>query len=727
MKPMKQLLRQPLKTLIGITLMTLATAIVCLCVGQSLAAQATKEELNYRFSTVAIPLVQKNDFGWISTTSFCMDEALVDWVEQMEAEHPDIVQGIAKHGILSAYVPELTPYNPTALYYEGPIRTERHYLFDWYQASPLFMPYSCAMLVIELDEIGEPVEVWEEYECEPFRLSDGDFNSAEAYLEYFETLRSMREHTGYAVELTGTVTQVVALQEGYRNPEGRVARLTLNLPTLEACAQLDLVPGEQYIVYGMDYVDEHGILVDQFEGTGSLKRGQMEPFNPELLYVMTPEEVEKSNGRYVATYAGKKLTVDEYGQLNAISMTLDGPISLLQLEEIRDADGYLQELVEKTRYTLTDANGETLTLSEEAYTQRYEIPRFARLEGSVKDFLNSEEGTIWKAALERTEINNHAFAVIGVDRMDYLAEFSLKRSQIVQGRDFTLDELENGARVCMVQEALATENGLKIGDTITLSLYRTDNNLPYQCFREDSKGIFNPTASFYFDTTPFAETGEYTIVGFYQGESWPDTMADPYGFSANTIFVPKSSTQTHMEECGGIVFNTIVLQNGRLEAFQELAAKAGYAGRFNYNDQDYGTIAANFHNYDSLSKQMLTIGAVLYGVLLLLFLLLYPGAHKGSAKTMQSMGAGFFHRFRYVLLSSLAILIPASVLGVWLGTALWGRMVEALQTTAESAVALQIEPGTLIQVATAQLLLTLVLTVFVGILVAAPRGIFRRK
>lgn len=727
MKTLKQLVRQPLKTLLGILLLTLATAILCVTVGQALAAETTEAALQERFSSVAIPLVQKNNLGWISTTSFCLDEAFVDWVEQMEEEHPDVIKGIAKHGILSAYIPELTPYNPTILYYEGPIRTERHYLFDWYQASPLYMPYSCAMLVISLEEIGESYEVWEEYECEPLRLSEGDFDTAEAYLEYYETLKSMREHTGYAVELTGTVTQVVALQDGYRDPEGRVARLTLNMPTLEALTQLDLVPGAQYIVYGMDYVDEHGILVDQFEGMGSLKRGQMEPYNPELLYVMTPEEVENSHGFYAATYAGKKLTVDEYAKLNAISMTLDGPISLLQFEEIRDADGYLQELVEKTQYKLTDASGKILTLSEEAYAKRYEIPQFARLEGSVADFLNSEEGAIWNAALERMEINNHAFAVIGVDRMNYLAEFSLKRSQIVKGRDFTTDELENGARVCLVQEALATENGLKIGETITLNLYRTDNSLPYQCFREDNKGIFNPTASFYFDTTPFAETAEYTVVGFYRSESWPDTMADPYAFSANTIFVPRTSVQTPMEESDSIVFNSIALQNGKIEAFQELAQRAGYSGRFNCNDQDYSTIAANFHNYEALGKQVLQIGAALYGILLLLYLLLYPASQRKGVRTMQSLGTPFAKRYWQVLLSAMLILVPASILGGLVGNLIWDSVVAALQTSAQSAVALQIEPGVLTQVACVQLALALVLSGIVSVFVAAPRGMSRRN
>lgn len=39
MKSIKQTLRQPLKTLTGIILMTLAASILCVCVGQALAAK----------------------------------------------------------------------------------------------------------------------------------------------------------------------------------------------------------------------------------------------------------------------------------------------------------------------------------------------------------------------------------------------------------------------------------------------------------------------------------------------------------------------------------------------------------------------------------------------------------------------------------------------------------------------------------------------------------------
>ena len=733
MKTIKQILRQPMKTLLGIFLMTLAASILCLCIGQALAAKATEEKLNRQFSTVGIPKVLEDADGRVAKNSFFLEKHLLTWVEKMAAQRPDIVKHMGWHGILSGYIPELTPYNSTVEHFQTDIHIQVNgsnvYVpsYNTYQASPYNLPYCGAMLVITLEEVSEPTTLWKNFACEQNQLTREDFDSQSAYQDYLNGLEQISKQTGYSVCLTGKVTQVVALQEGYRDIVGRNANLILHIPSLEALEALNLVPGEQYIVYGMDFVDTHMDLVGLMDALDLIPREKMDPFNPELLHILTPEEVEENFGLFVATYAGKMLSEPWFLQLNSIAMTLTGPACVQQYEEIRNDNGYLLNLVEKTQYTLTDANGETLNLSKEEYIQRYQVPTIARLDGSLEDFLNSAEGALWKAAMENTNINSHAFLVIGVDDMDYVADFSLKRSQIVEGRDFTAAELQSGARVCLVQEKLAAENGLQIGDTITLNLYSTDPNLPYQFFREDGVGMINPTASFYFGTTPFTETAEYTVVGFYRCDSWPDLKEDPYAYSANTVFVPKASVKTPMEQCDSIVFNTLILQNGKIEAFHKLAMQAGLAGRFKYNDQGYSTIAANFHNYASLAKQLLVIGAVLYSVLLLLFLMLYPGAQKNNVRAMQSFGASFFHRFGHVMGVSLGIVIPASILGCWIGNLLWDNLVKALQTTAESAVALQIEPGVLTAVAGIQLIFALFTTVCVAIFIAAPRGIARRR
>ena len=114
-------------------------------------------------------------------------------------------------------------------------------------------------------------------------------------------------------------------------------------------------------------------------------------------------------------------------------------------------------------------------------------------------------------------------------------------------------------------------------------------------------------------------------------------------------------------------------------------------------------------------------------LLLLLFLLLYPASQGKTVHTMESLGCHFGKRFGHVLLSAMAILLPASALGGWLGSLLWERMVAALQATTESSIALQLAPGVLTKVSLAQLGVALVLSACVAIWVAFPRGISKRR
>ena len=735
MRSVRQLLRQPLKTMIGLALMTLAAAILCLCVGQALAAQYTKETLDERFSSVGIPLVQGHVDGSVNENAFVLDAELSAWIDKIAAQHPDVVIGTARHGFASAYIPELTPLNFSKEKY---FNTQS----DWYSYVdfPMTMLYTHAMLVITLDQVSEPTPVMGIYPVED--LGPENF-ATQADYEYWlyedPDTEKMTAQQGYAIEITGTVTGVVSLADGYIDPVGRVARLTFTAPTLEEVQALNLVPGEQYIVYGMDYVDQHWKLASELDPDGFKEYLKLEEYHPEWFRFLTEAELREYEiwaerfpdlayrTEWIAVYNNIYLTTAEYLKLNSITMTLDMPVPLTEYEEIRDElTGELLRLEPKTQVTHTNARGETVTYSFEEYNSRYRVPTIARLEGSVEDFLASSQGAAWRTALERSAVNQQAFPVIGVDRLDYLADFSLLRSQIVAGRDFTQQERETGSRVCIIHDSLAQANGLQVGDTITLNLYATDHSLPYGT---PGAGLLTPPASICFDPAAFAETAEYTIVGLWHGKTlWPDvTQENEYAFTPNTVFVPKTSVRMPMEESDGVLFNTLVLQNGKIEAFHKMALDAGYAGRMKYYDHGYSDIAVNFHNYEVLGRQMLIIGAVLYTVLLLLFLLLYPGLQKNNVATMQSLGCGFLRRLWYVLLSSLGIVVPASVLGGWVGGQLWDKLVAALQTTAESTVALQIQPGTLPWVALAQLLFAVMLMLFVALFMAAPRKMPSRR
>jgi hypothetical protein len=80
-----------------------------------------------------------------------------------------------------------------------------------------------------------------------------------------------------------------------------------------------------------------------------------------------------------------------------------------------------------------------------------------------------------------------------------------------------------------------------------------------------------------------------------------------------------------------------------------------------------------------------------------------------------------------VLLSSAIMVAIASLLGFLLGRQLWDYVVAALQASTESAVALQLEPGTLERVSLMQFGVSLVASALVASVMALPKTLSSRR
>ena len=737
MKTIKQLYRQPMKTLLGIILLTLAATVLCVTAGQQQAADTTQAMLDQRFSTVAIPLVEELLSGQAASNGASVSEELMQWMQTMAQEEPDVVRELSRHGMLSAYIPRLTPLNVTTQpYVPENVGWERSEYYQ-FQNDPRTMPYSSAMLVITLDAVDvSPLEETVAREG----LTREDFLTEGEYEAWWNdpATEKVRLVKGYCVKLTGTVNQVVSLADGYRDPVGRIARLTMYVSTEAEAANFEI--GEQYIVNGMDYVDEYWKLLGQVNYDGRLEHVKWEPYDPSLLRMLTEKEIQSNIRRAndykkiygdkyeylryaVATYNWVHLNQQELEQLNAISMTLGNTLDLVEYDLIRDENGILLDAIPKTEVSYVDADGKTVTVSKEEYAAQYQIPSIQKLDSYAEDFLASDLGAQWHKAYTQAQVNNHAFALVGVDKLSYLADFALEKVKIIGGRDFTQEELENGAPVCIIYEALAQANGLSVGDTITMQLYRTSAGTPYE-----SAGTLNPAASFYLGDGSFEETVTYTIVGICRGASaFADVSQDEYSFTANTMFAPKTSVKTQMQTQNSIVFNTLVLQNGKLEQFQQLVMRSGLGGRFRTYDQGYSAIAANFHNYRALARQIMIIGLVLYGMMTVLYLLLYPASMGKPLHTMQSLGVGYGKRVFHVLISAMSMVAVASLLGFLLGNYLWDYVVEALRASTESAMELHLEQGTLERITLAQMGIALAANTVVAMIMALPKNLSSRR
>ena len=110
------------------TLVAIAVAALCVCLGQQLASYRTREKLDEIYMTAA--------FAKSGTHS--------QWLEAYAEEHPEVVKAVSHTGLASAYIPDLSIHNWTS-YWHKPLMINPN----------MCAPYDTAVLEITLTEIKE--------------------------------------------------------------------------------------------------------------------------------------------------------------------------------------------------------------------------------------------------------------------------------------------------------------------------------------------------------------------------------------------------------------------------------------------------------------------------------------------------------------------------------------------------------------------------------------------
>ncbi len=700
MKSIRQLLRQPLKTLTGILLIATAVAVLCVGVGQGVASLKTQKNFEEMFTTTAVitdtyqntevrKRVPREDGGgfyhlYKSVFSPHLPDEIRQWLEDTIAQHPEIVKAISTPGLASAYLPELTPINYTQYLNTSNDRTETgrntattHTMV----AKQTGAPYSCAVFEITLTELGAPFSE---------KTGDGE--------------RIIRM-------LTGTIEQVIGLQEGYKSPEGYIARLTMVFPDMESAEAFTATVGERYLVYGMDYFNLHWGLVKSL--SGQFIGPDLEDIDPARWHIITDEEREKYKDQ-IPAHAGVGVygVPDKYVWLTEWDLTCYRSITMT-LEDFGQF------------YTGT---GRQEGLTEAEYRERYTTPTIAKLDGTAEDFLTSEEGALWRKMLDNMAINNHTFPIIGVQKLNYVAEFVRGMAHLVQGRDFTQKELDSGAKVCIIPKVLAEQNGLAVGDTISADFFNYDHHAPYQSFVEDDSNVTQPTAYFYSEHTPFTAQETYTIVGIYERtQVWRSASASRlYEFTSNTVFVPETSVPSEMAYGKLGFFYTLILENGTAKELEALETKVGYRGLLSYDDQGYAKVSVGLFDYTTVAQLAFKTGAVIYAVVILLFLMLYPGRETKTLMTMHALGATRRMEVAHLFRSSVAILLPGTLLGLVGGGLLWHRLTTMIPASKEVAASYGLDLAVLLGVGAVQLLLVCILTVVLARFMSRKRTGLRK-
>lgn len=706
MKTIKQLMRQPIKMLAGILIITLAVAVLCVCVGQSFAAKNTLEQLDDIFKTLALPAL-----GYTKEAD--------EWTHAYAKEHPDVVRSIGNPGLVAAYIPELTPDNYTGHLY----LTKSQNLNFMLSPNMNESEYTSAMFEIRLTKADIPKQPQSTF----VRIDGREYSY---------------ESQNVTVTLTGTIQKVIGLAEGFCDPTGFTASIRL-VTTWDELKQLNLREGERYLVYTTDYWDNDWFLrsflaqdVDGLEGE------LLEPFDPECMNVFSHEEIVEYNGsdspngytQIVAKYHFKEKNLIHgmerwaMSHYRNVSFSIEDESAIVQYNVEVGPDGnVIAEPMDN--FSIRNDDGESVMISAKEYHALYREPTIVRLEGSPEEFLESGEGELWQEALRNIEINSNAFPMIGVEGLDGIAEFARDWSRITEGRSFTEEELASGARVCILSDTLAELNGLSVGDTIRPQLYSNDSMLPYQINISEGPGSVNPVAYYYFEQTSNLEPErEYTIIGLYHQDAERGNVDNNlYAFTPNTIFVPKTSVPTEMEYGYTAFFRSFILENGEMETFAEAAAEAGVANQFFYDDNGYSAVGSGLNEYQDAAERAVIIAMVFYGIVLLLFLLLFPGQQGKVLKTMESLGADQRSRAGHVVKYGAGILLPGTALGIACGMMLWQQVVGLLSKEAGTAVNISMDIGTVVCIGTAQLFIALLFTCVAAMVLTKKKNLMKRK
>lgn len=206
----------------GILLVSLSVAALCVCVGQSFAAQATQDKLDETYLSIALPMGN-------------YDADTDAWALAYAEEHPEVVASVGSLGLISASIEDIELVN-----------FNEDFRGDATNSSNNF-PYNRAILEVEITNV--PVV---QNKATDAVVVDGNpvwFSNQDTI--YYEN--GVMTDRG-SVELKGKVLSCYGLQKGYADPVGYDVNIQYLFRGSDADT-IDFQVGQRYLVYGWDYTD----------------------------------------------------------------------------------------------------------------------------------------------------------------------------------------------------------------------------------------------------------------------------------------------------------------------------------------------------------------------------------------------------------------------------------------------------------------------------------------
>lgn len=158
-------------------------------------------------------------------------------------------------------------------------------------------------------------------------------------------------------------------------------------------------------------------------------------------------------------------------------------------------------------------------------------PQIYPLEGQPENYLDLPEFALLREIIGLTNADSHTLDVVYTDDMSAIMCVAEGSIQVTDGRALTIGDSENRNNVCVMNSAYMVENGLEIGDRVTLKL----GDMLFE--QNMSLGAVAVVRERYPDV--FTEV-EFEIVGAFRDVTTQANQVENlhWAYSRNTVFVP---------------------------------------------------------------------------------------------------------------------------------------------------------------------------------------------
>ncbi|MFA5458430.1 MAG: ABC transporter permease, partial [Synergistaceae bacterium] len=328
--------------------------------------------------------------------------------------------------------------------------------------------------------------------------------------------------------------------------------------------------------------------------------------------------------------------------------------------------------------------GERVYNLEDCYFRPYKDDAnvaYAKLDGTLEDFLSSEKGQKWNRWIEECQITLNSLKMNFTGNLDSVLLFNQDLAYITEGRTFTEQEYSDGAKVCIISAETARDSGIKIGDKIDFNFWSNG----YILYQDMKRQIWQHAP--YGDGCGFIEEGTFEVIGIYKAENvWNE---NEFFLTPNNMFAPKGSIKGTIKLelpefmiSGKIIEETneyiapvydqyqsisnthsYVIKPGHIEAFEKEMESLGYGGMFYYYDQGYSMISPILDSLRESTSLLMYVSVAVWAVILSAFFIIMASRGRKTAGIMMSLGTKRNQIFVHMLSMLMCVIMISSLAG----------------------------------------------------------------